>query len=82
CLLMAAGGLARAFARQDGESAGTTARRLIGDGVWSVAAALPALALIVAFLIAYPSATTDAANLRYSIFSVVRRLITLHYLFS
>ncbi len=82
CLLMATGGLARALSRPASEPAGTTARRLVGDGVWSVAAALPALALIVAFLIAYPSATTDAANLRYSIFSVVRRLITLHYLFS
>ncbi|QCI68141.1 hypothetical protein [Phreatobacter stygius] len=82
CLLMAAGGLARALASAGAETMRLTVRRLIGDGVWSVAAAVPALALIVAFLIAYPAATTDAANLRYSIFQVVRRLVGLTYLFS
>jgi len=82
CLLLAAGGLARALAATDGTPKRSVVKGLMADGLWYGAAALPALALIVAFLIAYPSATTDAANLRYSILSVIRRLVSLDYLFS
>ena len=82
CLLLAAGGLARALKALGNEPRGRTLGRLVGDGAWSVGAALPALGLIVAFLIAYPTATTSPASLKYSIFQVVQRLVGMTYLFS
>ncbi|MCZ0734868.1 hypothetical protein [Phreatobacter sp. AB_2022a] len=82
CLLLAAGGLARALKAVGTEPRGRTALRLVGDGAWSAGAALPALGLIVAFLIAYPAATTSPASLKYSIFQVVQRLVGMTYLFS
>ena len=82
CLLLAAGGLSRAVAALAGGDRRAVAWQLAKDGAWSAAIAAPALALIAAFLIAYPSATTDAANLRYSIRSVVRRLVTFEYFFA
>ncbi len=82
CLLLAAGGLARAIAALGRESAGATLLRLVKDGAFALGAAAPALGLVVAFLIAYPSATVEAANLAYSIRSVARRLLLLEYLFS
>jgi hypothetical protein len=87
CLLMAASGLARALAAiierdADGRGAGAIALRLTKDALWSIAAALPALGLVVGFVIAYPTETVDAGMLRYSILSVIRRLAELDYLFA
>jgi hypothetical protein len=82
CLLLAAGGIARAIEMLRTSDRRVAAWQFVKDGVWSGAAAAPALGLIVAFLIAYPAATVPASNLRYSIRSVMRRLLTFEYFFS
>lgn len=80
CLLMGASGLARAIAGIGSIDRKQIARRFAFDAIWSLAAALPALVLVGAFLTAYSS--THAVNAGYDILPDVRRFVTAGYLFS
>src|SRR3954471_19876595 len=53
CLLLAADGLARAVPTLDRSGMRAALRRLLIDGAWAIAAALPVLLITVSFLLAY-----------------------------
>lgn len=55
CLLLAADGIVRSVRALSRSGSFDAARELIVSGIWAVAAAAPALVLIVSFLLFYPS---------------------------
>jgi hypothetical protein len=82
CLLLAAGGLARAIHTLDRSGAVAAIRQLITDGAWAAAAALPVLLITVSFLMAYHNIPGEPAGTDGGLTQVVRRIAAATYLFS
>jgi hypothetical protein len=82
CLLLAADGLARALQTLDRSGIRAAVRRLMTDGAWAAAAALPVLLITVSFLMAYHNIPGEAAGSDGGLTQVVRRIAAATYLFS
>ncbi|MGF6309317.1 hypothetical protein ABIB82_002629 [Bradyrhizobium sp. i1.8.4] len=82
CLLLAADGIARAVATFEREGAKVAAQRLLRDGAWAAAAALPVLLLIASFLLAYQNIAGETASTEGGIAQIIRRIVAATYLFT
>ncbi|WP_076857727.1 hypothetical protein [Bradyrhizobium mercantei] len=82
CLLLAADGIARAVATFERQGIKAAAQRLLRDGVWAAAAALPVLLLIASFLLAYQNIAGETASTEGGIAQIVRRIMAATYLFT
>jgi hypothetical protein len=82
CLLLAADGIARGIRTLDRAGSRAALRRLILDGAWAAAAALPVLLLIAGFLIAYRDIPGEPAGMDGGLTQILRRIIAATYLFS
>jgi hypothetical protein len=82
CLLLAADGLARALQTLDRFGIRVAVRRLMLDGAWAAAAALPVLAITASFLMAYHNIPGEAAGTDGGLTQIVRRIVAATYLFS
>jgi hypothetical protein len=82
CLLLAADGLARALRSLDRSGIRVATRRLMVDGVWAAAAALPVLLITASFLLAYQNIPGEAAGADGGFTQILRRILAATYLFS
>jgi hypothetical protein len=82
CLLLAADGVARAVRNLDRSSLRFAARRLVIDGIWAVAAALPVVLITVSFLIAYRNIPGEAPGTDGGLVQILRRIFAATHLFS
>jgi hypothetical protein len=82
CLLLAADGVARAIRTLERSGPGVAARRLLIDGAWATAAALPVLLLIASFLIAYRNIPGEAPGSEGGMVQILRRIFAATHLFS
>jgi hypothetical protein len=82
CLLLAADGIARAIREFERRGAGAVGKRLMIDGAWAAAAALPVLLLIASFLMAYKNIPGEAPGTEGGIAQIVRRIFAATYLFT
>jgi hypothetical protein len=78
CLLLAADGIVRAVRSLHRSGYSGAARELLVSGIWAVAAAAPALALIVSFLLFYPSLPGEVPSQLHNI----SRIFGASYLYS
>src|SRR5207245_10693714 len=62
CLLLAADGIARAIRELDDRGLSAAGKRLMIDGAWAAAVALPVLLLIASFLMAYQNIPGEPAG--------------------
>jgi hypothetical protein len=82
CLLFAADGIARAIREFDRRGAAAAGKRLMIDGAWAAAVALPVLLLIASFLLAYQNIPGEAAGTEGGIAQILRRIFAATYLFT
>ena len=82
CLLLAADGVARAIRTLDRSGLRAAGRRLMIDGAWSAAAALPVLLLIASFLLAYQNIPGEPPGTAGGVAQIVRRIVGATYLFT
>lgn len=82
CLLLAADGIDRAIRTLELSGARAAGRRLLIDGAWAAAAALPVLLLIASFLLAYQNIPGEAASTEGGVTQIVRRIVAGTYLFT
>ncbi|MBR0894880.1 hypothetical protein JQ616_07980 [Bradyrhizobium tropiciagri] len=82
CLLLAADGIARAAATFERQGTRAAVQRLLRDGVWAAAAALPVLLLIASFLFAYQNIAGETASTEGGIAQIIRRIVAATYLFT
>jgi len=82
CLLLAADGVARSIRELDRSGLRAAGRRLLIDGAWAAAAALPVLLLIASFLMAYQNIPGEAPGNDGGTTQVFRRIFAATYLFS
>lgn len=82
CLLLAADGIARALRELDRSGLRAAGRRLMIDGAWAAAAALPVLLLIASFLMAYQNIPGEAPGNDGGVTQIFRRIFAGTYLFS
>jgi len=82
CLLLAADGTDRAIHTLERSGLAAAGRRLIIDGAWAAAAALPVLLLIASFLLAYQNIPGETANAEGGVTQILRRIAAATYLFS
>jgi hypothetical protein len=82
CLLLAADGIARALRTLERNGARAAARRLLVDGIWAAAAALPVLVLIAGFLLAYQNIPGEAPGGEGGIAQILRRIVAATHLFT
>ncbi|NEU95844.1 hypothetical protein [Bradyrhizobium uaiense] len=82
CLLLAADGMARAVATFERQGTKAAVRRLLRDGLWAAAAALPVLLLIASFLLAYQNIAGETASTEGGIAQIIRRVVAATYLFT
>jgi hypothetical protein len=82
CLLLAAAGTARAIRTLDRSGRRDALKQLLRDGAWAVAASLPALLLIVSFLLTYHNIPGEAPGTDGGLIQIVRRIVAATYLFT
>ena len=82
CLLLAADGIARSIRELDRSGLSAAGRRLMIDGAWAAAAALPVLLLIASFLMAYQNIPGEALSNDGGITQIFRRIFAGTYLFT
>ena len=82
CLLLAADGVARAIRELDRSGPGVAGKRLMIDGIWAAAAALPVLLLIASFLMAYQNIPGEAPGNDGGVTQIFRRIFAATYLFT
>lgn len=82
CLLLAADGITRALATFERQGAKAATRRLLLDGAWAAAAALPILLLIASFLLAYQNIPGETASVEGGITQIIRRIVAATYLYT
>jgi hypothetical protein len=82
CLLLAADGIARAIKTWDRSGLRAAGRRLMIDGAWAAAAALPVLVLVAIFLSAYQNIPGEPPGLGGGMTQIVRRIVAATYLFT
>jgi hypothetical protein len=82
CLLLAADGLARAVQTLNRSGSRVAVRRLLIDGAWAGAAALPVLLITASFLMAYQHIPGEAAGSDGGLTQILRRIMAATYLFS
>jgi hypothetical protein len=82
CLLLAADGIARAIQTLDRSGLRAAGKRLMIDGAWAAAAALPILLLIASFLIAYKNIPGEVPGTEGSVTQILRRIFAATYLFT
>lgn len=82
CLLLAADGIARAIREFDRRGVAAAGKRLMIDGAWAAAVALPVLLLITSFLLAYKNIPGEAAGTEGGIAQILRRIFAATYLFT
>jgi hypothetical protein len=82
CLLLASDGLARALRTLDHSGLRAAGKRLLIDGIWAAAAALPILLLIAGFLTAYRNIPGEVPGADGGITQILRRIFAATYLFS
>lgn len=82
CLLLAADGIARAIREFDRNGLHAAGKRLLVDGAWAAAAALPVLLLIAGFLMAYKNIPGESPDLDGGITQIFRRIFATTYLFT
>ena len=82
CLLLAADGIARAIRELDRRGLRAAGKRLMIDGAWAAAAALPVLLLIAGFLMAYQNIPGEAPGTEGGVAQIVRRIFAATYLFT
>lgn len=81
CLLLAADGVARSLRELDRSGLRAAGKRLIIDGAWAAAAALPVLLLIASFLVAYQNIPGEAGA-DGGVTQIFRRIFAATYLFT
>jgi hypothetical protein len=82
CLLLAADGIARALRTLERAGPRAAGRRLLIDGVWATAAALPVLVLIAGFLLAYQNIPGEVPGGEGGITQILRRIVAATHLFT
>jgi hypothetical protein len=82
CLLLAADGIARAVDTFERAGAKAATRRLLIDGAWAAASALPILLLIASFMLAYQNIPGETASTEGGITQIIRRIVAATYLFT
>jgi hypothetical protein len=82
CMLLAADGVARAIRTLERSGPRVAARRLLIDGAWAAAAALPVLLLIASFLIAYRNIPGETPGTEGGVAQILRRIFAATYLFT
>jgi hypothetical protein len=82
CLLLAADGLARALRTFHRSGMRVALRRLLIDGAWATAAALPVLLITASFLMAYQNIPGEAAGTDGGLTQILRRIMAATHLFS
>jgi hypothetical protein len=82
CLLLAADGIARAIREFEHRGLAAAGKRLMIDGAWAAAAALPVLPLIASFLMAYQNIPGEAAGTEGGVAQILRRIFAATYLFT
>lgn len=82
CLLLAADGIARAIDTMDRSGLRAAGRRLLVDGAFAAAAALPVLLLIAGFLMAYQNIPGEVPGTEGGIAQILRRIFAATYLFT
>ena len=82
CLLLAADGIARAIRTWDRSGLRAAGRRLMIDGAWAAAAALPVLLLAAIFLFAYRNIPGEPPSIDGGMTQIVRRIVAATYLFT
>ncbi|MBR0697560.1 hypothetical protein [Bradyrhizobium lablabi] len=82
CLLLAANGVARATDTLERAGPKAASRRLLTDGAWSAAAALPILLLISSFLLTYQNIPGETASAEGGMTQIIRRIMAATYLFT
>ena len=82
CLLLAADGIARAVQTLERTGSKAALRRLLIDGAWAAAAALPILLLIASFLLAYQNIPGEAASNEGGVAQIIRRIAAATYLYT
>jgi hypothetical protein len=82
CLLLAADGVARSMRELDRSGLRAAGRRLMIDGAWAAAAALPVLLLIAGFLMAYQNIPGEPPGNDGGVTQIFRRIFAATYLVS
>jgi hypothetical protein len=82
CLLLAADGVARTIRTWDRSGFRAAGRRLMIDGAWAAAAALPVLLLIGSFLFAYRDIPGEAPGNEGGFAQIFRRIFAATHLFT
>jgi hypothetical protein len=82
CLLLAADGIAAAIRTLDRSGLRAAGKRLVIDGAWAAAAALPILLLIAGFLMAYKNIPGEVPGMESGIAQILRRIFAATYLFT
>lgn len=82
CLLLAADGIARSIRELERSGPRAAGRRLLIDGAWALAAALPVLLLIASFMLTYQNIPLEPAGNDGGTTQVFRRIFAATYLFS
>jgi hypothetical protein len=82
CLLLAADGIARAVDTFERAGAKAATRRLLIDGAWAAASALPILLLIASFMLAYQNIPGETASTEGGIAQIIRRIGAATYLYT
>ncbi|MCA1453303.1 hypothetical protein I6F35_08740 [Bradyrhizobium sp. BRP22] len=81
CLLLAADGIARALRALEHDGPRAAGRRLLIDGAWATAAALPVLVLIAGFLLAYQDIPGEVPG-EGGVTQILRRIAAATHLFT
>jgi hypothetical protein len=82
CLLLAADGIGRSIREMERSGLAAAGRRLMIDGAWAAAAALPVLLLIASFMLVYQNIPGEPASNDGGITQIFRRIFAATYLFS
>ena len=82
CLLLAADGVARSIRELERAGLYAAGKRLMIDGAWAAAAALPVLLLIASFLMAYQNIPGEARGADGGVTQIFRRIFAATYLFT
>ncbi|TAI67571.1 hypothetical protein CWO89_01775 [Bradyrhizobium sp. Leo170] len=82
CLLLAADGIARALRTLEYAGPRAAGRRLLIDGAWAAAAAMPVLVLIAGFLLAYQNIPGEVPGGEGGITQILRRIVAATHLFT
>jgi hypothetical protein len=82
CLLLAADGIARALRTLKHAGPRAAGHRLLVDGLWATAAAMPVLVLIVSFLLAYQNIPGEVPGGEGGLMQILRRIVAATHLFT